>query len=272
MNGVFSLIQYAPDPMRGETANVGLALLCPEAEFLRARTTTNHDWVRAFFDVRGQDLANLRELERSLVRRIERKTPELLRPEGFARFARLQVNDLILTPPTSVWVDDASATFETMFAEFVGAPRAQRTSVSNLRPRLRSLFKGFVRNKYARENVKLSVPVIGRELEMDYAFRNGVMNFVRVRSIAAKGAESEPLSLLTEWDLVRKHGEQAIRRAKLIVPMPIPYDDAEGKTRERLTNIYREYDVMPFYEEDIARLEEKVVREIAQTPFALPML
>ena len=120
MNGLFSLIQYCPDPSRGESGNVGLVLLCPDQGYLGVRVVEDHQRIAAFFGLDAVGVDDLQFAERSLVERIERSRESLMNLEALAQFARTRVNDLRMTPLTSVAVGDPEQEFEGLFGELVG--------------------------------------------------------------------------------------------------------------------------------------------------------
>jgi len=262
MTAYFSLIQYCPEPARRESANVGLVLVCPGMDYLNPRTTTNHDRIRGFFDVRGQELANLREAEEALVARIKRARHSLMSPEGLASFASLQVNRLSMTAPTSIKVENVEHAFERLFSEYVHERRVKAPSSSNLRPRLSKLFRPFIAQKRAQESVEISVPVLEKPWEVDYKYVNGIVNFVRVQSIGSLRAETEAVKSIMDWDLLKKH-DAVEADAALLVPMATPVDTEQEKRRQKLSQLFEEYEAQPIFEEDFAKFEEKVQKDLA---------
>lgn len=262
MNGSFSLIQYCPDRARREFANVGLVLLCPEIKDLRVRISGDHSRVRRFFNVSGPELVTLREREEMLVRRIENSRDELSAVEGLDSFAQMRVNRLLMTRPTSVLVSDPATTFEALFEELVGVPTPRRQPTSRLRSRLRQFFAVLVQEKRAQKDVELHVPVVNRTLEIDYAYRNGVMNLVKIQTLDERKALSEAFRLRAEWDLIQRGGDSAYHGAKLVIPLPQASTAAEEDIRGQLTGFYGEYEIPLVLEEDVEAFETRVNAEI----------
>lgn len=67
--GYYSLIQFCPDPSRLEAINVGVALFCPDSEFIGARTAAGNQRPAKLV---GRDELN-REALNSAKRAIERR-------------------------------------------------------------------------------------------------------------------------------------------------------------------------------------------------------
>ena len=66
----YSVIQYCPDRLRAETANVGLLLFSEEPRFLRAKTVDSHRRLKRVFGVSGRTLATVKFSEQNLLYRI----------------------------------------------------------------------------------------------------------------------------------------------------------------------------------------------------------
>src|SRR5262245_32310453 len=110
--GFYSVVQYCPDRSRAEAVNVGLVLLCVDPHAVRVRMTDKHDRVRKLFGATKPALKNLRLATDGLQSRIEGCETDFKSEEDLASFAASRANDLRLTEPRLVKLDDVDADFE----------------------------------------------------------------------------------------------------------------------------------------------------------------
>ncbi len=256
--GYFSLIQYCPMPSRREVANVGVVLVCADRQFQEVLIARNHDRVRRFFGIRGQDLKNLQKLEGSLSFRIE--NANLRTVDALAEFARLRSNELVMTTPSFIAVDDPSMTLLALFREMVAPPTTVRHR-SDLRTQLGRLFKRYVSVQMASKDIQINVPVLDRPWDADFSYETQRMNYVRVQSIADKRSETEAIRVITEWDLLQRHHVTATG-SELIVPLPTPVTQEQEVVRTKLRQLFGEYNVETVIEEEFSRYATKVQHEL----------
>ena len=126
--GHYSVIQYCPDRARAEAANVGVVLLVPDRGFIKARTAPGNDRVRRMFNLKGERLDHMNAAKRAFESRFEVEAVHFHCAEDLVRFAGTRGNELLLTPPRSIRVDDPDAELTSLFEEFVGgrAPKERR--------------------------------------------------------------------------------------------------------------------------------------------------
>src|SRR5436309_3227189 len=99
--GYYSILQFVPDPDRGEGANIGVMLFCPEIGFLRAATVESNDRVRRFFgpDLEDEmDLDRVNTLKAAFEEGVETVEGSLHNLEDFENFITARANQLLLTP------------------------------------------------------------------------------------------------------------------------------------------------------------------------------
>jgi hypothetical protein len=117
--GYYSLVQYCPNPLRLEAANIGLVLFVPEAQFVQARINTNNDRVRRFF---GRDSFHndwLKVAKNSIKERVEKIGGNFQTLEDFKKFIDTRINELLLTPPKPVKIDDPEEKLDALYKELV---------------------------------------------------------------------------------------------------------------------------------------------------------
>lgn len=117
--GFYSVVQYCPDRFRAEAVNVGMILLCVDPHAVRVRMTDNYDRVSRLFSTSKSELKNLKLSVLGLRNRIEQSIDELRTPAELATFVASRANDLRLTEPRLVKLDDMEVDFERLFSQLV---------------------------------------------------------------------------------------------------------------------------------------------------------
>src|SRR5262249_41757548 len=117
----YCIVQYTPDPARGEAANVGVLLFAPEHGFLDAKLSSSNDRVRRFFGPDVElDLGRVRAMKQSLRRRLRAEAGRFRTADDLRHFVQTRANQIILTPPRPMTVVDPGKDLEVLFQELVG--------------------------------------------------------------------------------------------------------------------------------------------------------
>ena len=120
--GYFSLIQFCPDASRLEAANVGVVLLCPDLNFLEARTSRGNARVQRFFGSDSFNPASLNSAKRAMVARLKVEWKVAPTLKQFQHFVDTRANEIKLTAPRPVKVFDPAADLQRLFDELVLIP------------------------------------------------------------------------------------------------------------------------------------------------------
>jgi len=243
----YSVVQYCPDRFRAEAVNVGLVLLCLEPHALRVRMTRNHDRVRRLFAIARPELKNLKVSIFGLKSRIENSTQEFRTFEDLAGFAASRANDLRLTEPRLVKVDDLDVDFERLFAELVETQSTADLAVASpaevLPPALGNVFYRLQQARKIWRPGTITVPVYKRKLDIPYAYRNGVVNFVKPHVFpATKRAETQAATLAVNGDLIRKHSQGGEKHLLIVVSTQETAKQAD-EISEHVEPLFLEYGV-----------------------------
>jgi len=245
--GFYSVVQYCPDRFRAEAVNVGLVLLCPEPHAVRVRMTGNHERVRKLFAVARPELKNLKLATHGLQSRVETSAGEFRTVEDLATFAASRANDLRLTEPRLVKVEDVDADFTRLFLDLVEeqdtATLAQNSPAEVLPPRLGEVFYRLQQAKRIWKPGEIIVPVYKRKLDIPYAYRNGVVNLVKPHVFpTSKRAETQAAMLAVNGDLIKRHpidGEEQ----QLIVISTQETPEQAHQVDEHVEPLFKEYGV-----------------------------
>ncbi len=176
--GYYSLVQYCPDPMRMETATLGLLLFCPDWDCLRISTTHSLGRLRKFFATEDFDSSRLRASLDALEERVRVTGRELQTVEDLRRFVSLRGNEIVLTEPRATKIQDIEADFERLYARAVGK-RERGPRRPPVIPELAALFEEAAKLGRADKNVRVEIGLGGKVFEAPYAYQNGAYNLVK---------------------------------------------------------------------------------------------
>ncbi|HLK59726.1 MAG TPA: DUF3037 domain-containing protein [Chthonomonadaceae bacterium] len=132
LRGYYSIIQYCPDAARAEVANVGVVLFCPECKFLDARVSERNDRIARFFGRRSFDPEQVNNAKQALVNRLRVERDYFLTPEDLTHFAQTRANEIVLTLPRPMQVEDPVSDLNALFLELVNDRQAQTPSLRKL--------------------------------------------------------------------------------------------------------------------------------------------
>jgi len=257
--GYYSLIQYCPDRSRLEAANIGVLLFCPEMPFVEARLAKGNDRIRRFFGADSFDKRRVNAAKRAIEHRLAVDRESFQSPEDLVRFVETRGNDIVLTTPRPMRVSDPSADLDSLFEELVGG----RARYERRPPEIARLEQVFRRPSMQRRvlfDPPVIVPVIGRELKVPYAYRNGQLNLVKPQRFPADKATTIAMHLAIEGDLLRRYPESGEKR-QLIVVSAFAGTVAANGLRERVDKVLGEYEVRVVHEDEIQEFGKEVERE-----------
>lgn len=126
--GYLCLIQYCPDRARMETVNVGIVVFCPTLDFLGVRVTERDTRAERLFAADGVPLDLLHAAKQAIVNRLRSVD---LRPrtlEELQHFVDTRGNDLILTPPRSLRIEEPARQLDDLFRQLVLDPEPTRVT------------------------------------------------------------------------------------------------------------------------------------------------
>ncbi len=260
MKGWYSVVQFCPDPSRAEAANVGLALLCPDARFFAALMRSDNDRIRRFFKVGGEELDAVNVAKSVMLHRIEQERFTIRTIDDFIRFQKTRGNDLILTDPRSVRVDEPEVNLKLLFDELVGGRSVgqtiNRTRGFSARPALVKLFERPEFARLVRERVEVDVPTLHRPLRVPFSFQNGVPNLIAPFIVRRSADEtlSNAVQTVIKADLLRRHNV-----ATVIAALPNAPEGA-ANSLARLTELLDEYELRQVRENDLEAFGREILR------------
>lgn len=260
--GYYSLIQFCPEPSRLEAVNVGVVLLCPEADFIAARTAAGNRRAEKLVGRGELDRAALNSAKQAVEHRLHVDRDSFQSIEDLRKFVDTRGNNLKLTDPRPMKVFSPQEDLDELFAELVGG-RSSAQRREPLSAELNELFQRLHGEDRARLNWTVEVPVLGRSLQVPYAYRNGVWNLVRPTKFSPKVnvAVSVAMRLAMEGDLLQRHEDEDDEGPKRLVVVTLFSEDGNGQCSSRVQELLTEYNVKTVRQEEVGVFAAEVEQD-----------
>jgi len=261
--GYFSLVQFCPDPSRLEAVNVGVVLFCPDANFIAARMTESNARARQFFGPDQVELAGLASAKVAFQKRFEVERQDFRELADLQNFVATRAGNLQLTAPRPVKVFDAEADLQRLFDELVGGKAKERQAAESriaVDPRLHHAFEKLAKAGRARLDHKVAIPVLERELQVPYAYQNGVWNLVKPHHFAGRPSRivDAAIVLAGEGDLLQRATAETEEPSQLIVVPSFDADLSGDCVPKRVMGILGAFHIRTVSESDIPKFVKEV--------------
>jgi hypothetical protein len=217
----YSIIQYVPDSGRAEAANVGLVLFMPKEGRIEIRTSPTLERVRKFFAPGRSQLHRIQIAVEALKNRLFLGKNEFSDESEFARFVAARADLVRLTAPRLAMIGEPLEDLNSLYSELVGDAETLRQSV-DLRNALPSriaevLGRLEVAHKVWRPGT-IKVPKSRQRFDVDFAYQNGSLNYVRAEALAAHAkVESRLEKLGFNGKLIYEHSPEEQRKMLVVV-------------------------------------------------------
>ncbi len=175
--GYYSIVQYCPDPSRGETANIGVVLLVPDRGFFSVRLVKDNSRIRHVFNVSGDELKQLNGFKKSFASRVQSESHQILTPEQLQKFIDTRGNFIQLTVPRFVKVRMCDEVLESLFTDLVGGEKKREARQSFEKSVEELLFKAGL-HRFVRQHVSVDLPQAHRRITVPFGFQNGKFNLL----------------------------------------------------------------------------------------------
>jgi len=260
--GYYSIIQYCPDLSRGEVANIGVLLFCPEVHFIQAKVAEGNDRIRRFFGQSGHqlDLTRINAIKQSIIDRLKTEKSSFNSLEDLQRFIDTRANLIQITQPRFLKVHNPDAQLENLFDTLIGS-RDQSRRHPALQRRIAREFKKANVSQWVRENINVTIPAFQRKVTMPFGFRNGRLNLiqpVRFEGKRLETVESAACRLAIEGKSLYDAQRLALQMQLFVVADFVTSHDEE---RRVISSLLEAHKVRVFSAEDINPL----IQDIQQT-------
>ncbi|WLD14664.1 DUF3037 domain-containing protein [Planctellipticum variicoloris] len=258
--GYYSVVQYCPDLSRVEAANIGVILFCPASGFLKAITSANNGRIIKFFGSEGHDWKRINTVKKALQDRLEKEHHGIRTLDDLQQFIATRANQLQITPPRPMKVLDPEKDLADLFEQVLGQP-AKRETRRNFRKLVGEKFSAAGLERKIVTDVKVSVPVIDKEVEIPYGFQNGRFNLINpVRFGGANPEQSlqTACKYAVEGRSLYEHPDQEFGELQLVVVGQFrPTDD---KSRALVRRVFEESHVKLFSSDELPKLIAEIKR------------
>jgi DUF3037 family protein len=232
------LVQYVPDPVKGETLNIGVLLYSPEDEYLGCLFTSDFRRVKQFHPQADLDLVH--ELQEDFEKQIDQHSDKL--PDYLAYIQKTFSNLIQIGPPRTCLLRDPQGEIPDLFARYVGklkAVEAPEESRLEIKHRLTSALK----RAKVWEGLEKRVPAArwthpGDPFCLDYAYRplfvegkpNGHTRFIHALSLK----QDAKLAKVLVYTLERVRRKEAAELTAVVQGLPERGDKAAALSRRVL--------------------------------------
>jgi hypothetical protein len=240
----YSLIQYCPDRFRAEAVNVGLMVFAANPRIVKTQMATGLRRLKKVFGLSEQDVLRAAKSLRGIESRL--KTSEFESFEEWTGFIETRANSIQLTPPRLVKIENIEVEFSRLFRELVGEER-EAVQAMSARPQqillLEQAFSRLVETGRAFASQQIEVPLLHRQLEVPYAYQNGVLNLVKPQQFkSVERATKDALQLAVEGDLLHRHSDTGADRRLIVVSAGGEGRKAK-KAEDAIAPLFAEYNV-----------------------------
>jgi len=249
--GYYSIIQYCPDPAKSEGVNVGVALFVPDHGFADVQVSRNNRRARKFFG-RTFDGPRLNAAKKAIRNRIRLERDRFRTGEDIQGFIDRRADAIRLIDPRPMRVGDPRLELRALFEELVEPAPAAAAQPSPKFGDVERLFREQSIEPNIQFNQKVEVPIVGRQLEAPYAYRNGQQVYVVTRQFT-KLDQAERLAI--EGQIIRKK-----MKSRLLVVGATP-GKAEA-LRSTTQGVFDFSRVQLFWEENVDELARTVKKEL----------
>jgi hypothetical protein len=255
--GFFSVIQFCPDLDRGEYANVGIVLAVPQNGLLEVRMSEDNEGPKQRFGADAFDDTRLAIAKAGLAGRVREEGPTWSSPEDLLRFARKEGNNLTLSAPKVIMVENATAEVDELYARLVHVDPIRRKRLAA--PDLTKVFESRLTGVPLITDYKVEIPELGT-WKVPYAYQNGALNLIRPEAFSANAAEDKGNDLAVKGHIIRRHSDPTGKQQRLIVVGG--FDPAAPESlKRRIEFILEECDTRLVREERLDEFVEEIRRE-----------
>ena len=259
--GYYSLIQYCPDRGRAEAVNVGVALFCPDHRFLDARVATATARAARLFGRESFDLRRLKAAMHAIASRLRHDRDDFRKLEDLEQFIATRANELLLTPPRPMKVEDPEHELNELFEDLVGGQAHRHKARDPVFLELDHALRSPSLSHRVRFDERIPIPILGKTLRIPYAYQNGELNLVKPHSFSSDEghAINTAVQLAIDGDLLHRYPDPEASRQRLVVIPHFP--QAINGAEQRISDLFDKYQVRLVPESSIPQLVAEIEQQ-----------
>lgn len=255
--GYYSLIQYCPDLLRLEAANVGVLLFCPERHFLKARMSPKNKRIRKFFGGEGFDLKQIKLFKKGVEDRLRNESNNIGSLADLERFIALRANQLQFTPPRPIKVTCPQRDLDDLFRDVIGDEVSNHRQ-NTLRSRLNRVFDQPDIASRLHKDLSVTVPILEIKKKIPYGFQNGHFNLITSVEFNPEPEKSVQVTsrIALEGEYLFKNQNAEFGETQLFVVGE--FSDQNRTTEQRVRRIFEDHNVKLFRSDELSNLVEEI--------------
>jgi Protein of unknown function (DUF3037) len=264
--GYYCIIQYCPDLGRLEAANIGVLLFCPDREFLKAQTSGDNGRIRHFFGDTGHDWTRINSFKEGIADRLEVEQGEIRTLDDLQGFIARRANRIQISAPRPIKVTDPDKDLDQLFRELVGGQARTRRGPS-LRQYLGQKIERAGLETKIRRDVRVTVPISERQIEVPYGFQNGRFNLIQLVGFQAADPEQAKITACryaVEGKSLYENPDPHLGELQPIVVGK--FGNKQPKSRTGVERILKEHHVRLFAATEVDRLVDEIRRTAKDLP------
>jgi hypothetical protein len=203
------------------------------------------------------DDTRLSVAKKGLAGRIREESPSWAGAEDLLRFGRKEGNNLMLSSPKVILVENASAEADELYARLVHVEPVRRRRLAA--PNLAAVFESRLTGVPLIKDYEFEIPELGT-WSVPYAYQNGALNLVRSEAFSESSAEGKGNDLAVKGHIIRRHSDALGKPQNLIVVGGFDPSAPESLKR-RIEFILQECDARLVREEKLDEFVEEIRRE-----------
>lgn len=234
----YSIIQYVPNSGRAEAANVGVVLFVPAKRQVEVRTSPTLERIRKFFAPGRPQLQRIHVAIEALKNRLFLGKEEFADESAFSQFVAARADVVRLTAPRLAMISSPLHDLNELYSELVGDMDSAHKLIDALEV-LPSKVAEVLGRLEAEHRVwrpgKIDVPKSRRKLDVDFAYQNGALNYVRTEALGGHTRIDSRLEKLGfNGQLIYEHAPQG-QKQQLVVLSSDPHTSKEVEDRFEAT-------------------------------------
>ena len=257
-NAYYSIIRYCPHLGRGEGANVGVLLFCPETGFLDVRMTKSNRRVKRFFGTAGQSQKHVTLLKHGMKGRIAAEKEHLRSLDDLRHFVASRASALQLSNPLPIAVSNESQDLDTLFESVVEEPQRGQKRGALKELVAKSLLVSGVREKIV-ENVAVDVPVLHHTLHVPFGYQNGRFNLLRpVRFVSREWNHVAEMACKCAVEGKELHRQRHGTYGDMQLVVIGGFRSQDKETPARVRGIFKDFPVKMYSSDELPQLVEEI--------------
>jgi len=231
----YSIIQYCPEPSRGESANIGVALYCPNLKYIKAQVAAGNDKIRRFFGSElDLDLVRINASKKAVNEYLANNSRFIKNVDDFSNLTRNMANEFTFTELRPCKIENPDLELENLFIDLVGG-RAKKEAIAEPQfPEVEKIFRSKTLEKRILFNHKLTIPIAQKVITIPYAYQNGNLNLVKPEKFTSRKGLDTAFIIATEDRIIRESNGSGPKKQLIVIPY---FDEVDNDFERKIFGV-----------------------------------